>query len=242
MVARLDITDQKFGMLTAKRRTDSKSGTSYKWVCLCDCGGFACVSSNNLRTGHTDNCGCQTRIKKSKVASTHGKSKTDIYKIWNDIKYRCYNPNATGYHVYGGRGIKMQDSWLNDFDAFYNYIGEKPFCSASIDRIDNDGNYCEGNIKWSNRKQQTRNKGMYSNNNTGVTGVNLVFKKSSWYYIAVWEENGKQRNKVFSINKYGIIPAMAFAIKTREEKLNILKQFEGYSQKHGNTRKEIINE
>lgn len=121
---------------------------------------------------------------------------------------------------------------------FYNYVGDPPDENSSIDRIDNDGDYCEGNVKWASSKQQTRNKGLYSNNTTGVSGVHHIKKKGVWYYIAVWVENGRQTNRVFSVNKYGLLPAMTKAIHVRKDKLEWLKKNDGYSDKHGEPRKD----
>ena len=234
----LDITGEKYGLLRAMRRTDMRSGTSYKWICLCDCGGFACVASNNLRTGHTDNCGCLTFEKKSNAAGSHHMTKTKAYSSWLSIKRRCFEESFPNYNMYGGRGITMQESWRDDFVKFFEYIGEPPAKNSSVDRIDNNGDYCEGNIKWSSPKQQAKNKGKYSSNTTGTTGVNLVCKNGVWYYIAIWEEGGKQRNKVFSVNKHGLLPAMAKAVQVRQEKLKWLQQHDGYSTDHGEPRKD----
>lgn len=73
------------------------------------------------------------------------------------MKTRCYNPKHNRFHVYGGRGIKVCDEWLNDFEAFLDYIGEAPSPDHSIDRIDNDGDYEPGNVRWATYKAQSNN-------------------------------------------------------------------------------------
>jgi len=233
----LDITNHKFGLLTAKRRSEQRSGTSYKWICICDCGGFACVSSNNLRTGHTDNCGCLTRERKVKAASTHGMTKSAEYQCWANLKSRCLDPTNKQYEYYGGRGITLQENWINSFSEFYEYVGAKPTKAHTLERKDNNKGYCEGNVVWETREAQAKNRGKFKSNTTGTTGVNLVCKNGVWYYIAIWEEFGKQRNKVFSINKHGLLPAMAKAVAIRQEKIKFLRENEGYSKEHGNDRK-----
>lgn len=74
------------------------------------------------------------------------------------MKFRCDNPKYKGYHRYGGRGIKVHEEWSHDFRAFYKYIGEPPTTMHSLDRIDNDGNYEPGNVRWATKHQQDNNK------------------------------------------------------------------------------------
>jgi hypothetical protein len=80
-----------------------------------------------------------------------------LYYTWGNMKLRCYNPNAPKYHRYGGRGITICDRWLNDFWAFAEDVGGKPTPKHTLDRIDNDGNYEPGNVRWATRKEQQRN-------------------------------------------------------------------------------------
>lgn len=89
----------------------------------------------------------------------HGLSKTDEYRIWKGMKYRCFNSNLTGYKYYGGRGIKVCDEWLKSFKAFYDYMGPRPTKRHSIDRINNSGNYEPGNCRWATQLEQMHNRG-----------------------------------------------------------------------------------
>lgn len=103
---------------------------------------------------------------------------------WRDAKRRCTNPNCKKWERYGGRGITMCDEWMNSFEQFFAYIGPKPTSQHSLDRIDNDGNYEPGNVRWATKQEQARN--------TGV-GVGTVIK--------VLEQNGFLIGDVTQIKK-----------------------------------------
>lgn len=108
---------------------------------------------------------------------THGMTGTLIYRTWSDIIQRCCNPKAIDYSYYGGRGISVSERWRK-FENFYADMGEKPE-GLSIDRIDNDGNYCLENCKWSTMSEQSLNKRIYSKNCSGLSGVTRQCGK--WY-------------------------------------------------------------
>jgi len=87
----------------------------------------------------------------------HGYSKTSEYNVWQNMKKRCYSESDNRFDRYGGRGIKVCDSWENSFLNFITDMGPKPFEGAEIDRIDNDGNYEPSNCRWVSRTQNIRN-------------------------------------------------------------------------------------
>lgn len=84
--------------------------------------------------------------------------KSPEYNSWRAMKARCLNPKDQSYGYYGGRGIKIYEPWINDFAAFYNYVGPRPTPQHTLDRYpNNDGNYEPGNVRWATRQEQSDN-------------------------------------------------------------------------------------
>ncbi len=88
-----------------------------------------------------------------------------LYNIWRGIKYRCTDPNCSCYSHYGGRGIAMCNEWLQSFDAFRQWSMQNGYSdNLTVDRIDNNGNYCPSNCRWITHSEQQRNR----NNNIRI--------------------------------------------------------------------------
>lgn len=132
------------------------------WSCQCDCGSTAAVVDNNIRTGHTRSCGCLAQEHATKFRKTHGHAKgykhTPEYSCWDAMKRRCLNPQHPDYRNYGARGISVCPEWASSFETFLTDVGYKPHSHLTLDRIDNNGNYTPGNVRWTTRSENLRNR------------------------------------------------------------------------------------
>jgi hypothetical protein len=92
----------------------------------------------------------------------HGMSRTSLYKALYSMKGRCFNKQNPEYSNYGGRGISVCEEWKLNFIAFSDYIsatlGPRPSSRHSLDRINNDGNYEPGNLRWATPSEQNSNR------------------------------------------------------------------------------------
>jgi hypothetical protein len=112
----------------------------------------------SLRSGKSQSCGCAVREISVRTNTVHGMSYTAEHRLWSSMKERCYNPRRKDYVNYGGRGITVCERWRDSFAAFYEDVGPRPSPNLSIDRIDNDGNYEPGNVRWATRSEQNKNR------------------------------------------------------------------------------------
>lgn len=141
---------------------------------------------------HLSGKGCK-RCATIKSKTIHGLRHHSLYKKWDAMMQRCYNPKQAGYKNYGGRGIKVSEEFKN-IANYINYIESLPNYTEGtllqIDRIDNDGNYERGNIKLSSSLEQILNQRVRKDNKAGFTGISKILGKEK--YRAYLNINGKQ--------------------------------------------------
>ena len=153
----VDLTGKRFGKWSVIYRAENNKKGAAMWHCKCDCGYERDVLGTNLRLGRTNGCmRCMCGHTKQS-----GVSNTKIYKVWRNMKQRCFYEKDKSYKDYGSRGITVCDEWKNDFQAFYDYVSKLPHFGEkgySLDRINNNGNYEPNNVRWATAYEQTHNR------------------------------------------------------------------------------------
>lgn len=87
-----------------------------------------------------------------------GEGNTKERRAWRGMKSRCHSQVNGSWKYYGGRGISVCDRWRASYLDFLADVGRAPSWEHQLDRIDNDGNYEPGNVRWATRSQQAHNK------------------------------------------------------------------------------------
>lgn len=164
MPVQLELLGERFGRLTVIEGPGFNNHGKTVWRCLCDCGNLTITVGSRLNNGATRSCGCLQREavqKTGKKNVRHGFSTAGVirptYYLWQAMLQRCVNPNHVAYGRYGGRGIAVCKRWYK-FENFLADMGQRPANDLTLERINNNKNYCKSNCKWATMKEQANNR------------------------------------------------------------------------------------
>ena len=182
-----DVINEKFGDLIVLHRDESNTR---KFVCLCICGNTTSTTKQRLKNGRTKSCGCMKSTYLSDASTKHGSYKdgknSPEYQSYIAMIHRCYNPTRIGWERYGGRGISVEDRWVEPSpQGFLNFLqdmGKRPE-GTSLDRIDGNKDYSKENCRWATARVQGHNKDFAKkpNSTSKYRGVSLRKKTGNFF-------------------------------------------------------------
>lgn len=181
----IKLTGQQIGRwtvfsYTGRQRYSPTSRRRSGWLCRCSCGTWKIVNTDNLLKQLTLSCGClqvELAITRNRThgdaGSRHSGGRAAEYRIYFHAKDRCTNPRNLAYATYGGRGIEFR---FDSYEEFLQEVGRRPTPQHSLDRIDTNGHYERGNLRWATAQEQARN----TRNNVNITANGITQCINAW--------------------------------------------------------------
>lgn len=188
----------------------------------CDCGNETKVKRAYFLNGNTKSCGCWKRESAKNRFTKHGEVKhidgrriaSKEYRAWQNLKNRCLNQKAHDYAYYGGRGITLDESWL-DFNVFLEDMGRSPTPAMTIERIDGDKGYSKDNCIWVDRKTQSRNR-KYASTRAWELAEQLGVKDMTAHHY-IWRVRAMDKGKPI---RERMTPELERLVRDHIEKIN----------------------
>lgn len=201
---------KKFGKLTVLSDAGYNKWGKTSVNVRCDCGNLKICVLSAIIGGNTRSCGCSAIETNTK----HGLWRSPLYKVWSDMKSRCYNVNHRHYSSYGGRGITISDSWLI-FKNFYDDMNPTYRDGLSIDRINNNEGYSLANCRWTGKYTQ-------ANNKRSVEKAKGYYKRGKKYYAFIIIKNKQKYLGSYDTPE----EARETYLQARQEKLAQIKEIQ----------------
>lgn len=173
----IDLTGQTFGYWTAEKPVGKTKHGSVVWLCRCRCGTVRDVDGQSLRKGISTSCRCGSLGINMTHGETTSRKPSVEYTAYHTARARCQKPDHPRYQDWGGRGIEFR---FQSFAEFLECVGRKPNPAYSLNRIDNDGHYEQGNVEWADATTQSRNR----RNVTPITVGNRTHTITEWAIIS----------------------------------------------------------
>lgn len=170
----IDISGRRCGrLMVVEALVQRANNGAVLWKCVCDCGQETISPGHCLRRGQIKSCGCLKRevgaaqlklyaLTGARPQYKHGEAiagkETVEWRTWHSIKSRCDPARPSPNPDYAARGIRVCHEWLDSYERFLSDVGRRPSPEHSLDRIDVNGNYAPGNVRWATAKEQARNR------------------------------------------------------------------------------------